>query len=294
LTDGQGGETLATTRRLKRPTRVDAHQHFWKYDPVAYAWIDDAMSVLKEDYLPDRLAPLLQRTGFHGSIAVQASTTVVETRHYLDLARANPFIRGVVGWVNLCAPDVAAILADLASDSKLVGIRHVVQGEADDFMLRSDFQRGIGVLASFGLSYDILVYARQLPAAIELARTFPEQRFVLDHLGKPPIRAGAIEPWRSHLRQLAAFPNVYCKLSGMVTEADWTTWTPAELLPYLDAAVDCFGPRRSMIGSDWPVCCLAGPYERVVAVVGDYVARLSPDEQNAILGGAAASFYRLV
>jgi L-fuconolactonase len=293
LIDERGGESLAATRRLKRPMRVDSHQHFWKYDPVAYAWIDESMSALKEDFLPERLAPLLQRSGFHGSIAVQASTTVAETRYYLELARANPLIRGVVGWVDLCAPDVGAILADLAHDPKLVGIRHVVQGEPDGFMGRADFQRGIGVLASFGLSYDILVYARQLPGAIELARAFPEQRFVLDHLGKPSIRAGAIEPWRTHLRQLAALPNVSCKLSGMVTEADWKTWTAPQLTPYLDTALECFGSRRAMIGSDWPVCCLAGPYERVVGVVSDYIAKLSVDEQDAILGGTAATFYRL-
>lgn len=293
MRDEQGGESLATTRRLKRPTRVDAHQHFWKYDPVAYAWIDDSMSLLKDDYLPERLAPLLQHNGFHGSIAVQASTTVIETRYYLELARENPYIRGVVGWVNLCAADVSAILADLARDSKLVGIRHVVQAEADDFMRRADFRRGIGLLASFGLAYDILVYARQLPAAIDLARAFPEQRFVLDHVGKPVIRAGAIEPWRTQLRQLSDLPNVYCKLSGLVTEADWQTWTPGVLAPYLDVALECFGSRRTMIGSDWPVCCLAGSYERVVGVVTDYVARLSADEQDAILGGTASTFYRL-
>jgi len=273
--------------------KIDSHQHFWKYDPVEYAWIDESMSVLKEDYLPDRLAPLLRTTGFDGTVAVQASTTVSETRYYLELAQAHAFIRGVVGWVNLCASDVPAILADLSAQPKLVGIRHVLQSEPDDFMARADFRRGIGSLAQFGLSYDILIFARQLPAAIDLARAFPEQRFVLDHLGKPAIRLAALEPWRRHIRQLAELPNVYCKLSGMVTEAHWRRWTPDDLAPYLEVALESFGPRRCMIGSDWPVCTLAGDYRRVTDVVSAYVSRLSLEDQSAILGGTAASFYRL-
>ncbi|HEY3593512.1 MAG TPA: amidohydrolase family protein [Polyangiaceae bacterium] len=293
MIDENSGERLAATRRLKRSMKIDAHQHFWEYDPRAYSWIDESMAVLKGNYLPERLAPLLQHNGFTGSIAVQASTTVTETRFYLELARANPFIRGVVGWVNLCAPDVSAVLADLSTDTKLVGIRHVVQGEADDFMYREDFRRGIGALAPFGLAYDILVYARQMPAALDLARAFPEQRFVLDHLGKPPIRDGELEPWRTHIRELAALPNVYCKLSGLVTEADWQHWTPGQLAPYLNVSLECFGARRAMIGSDWPVCTLAAPYERVVGVVLDFIEHLSPDEQSAIFGDTAASFYRL-
>ena len=273
--------------------KIDSHQHFWKYDPVEYAWIDESMSVLKEDYLPDRLAPLLRSTGFDGTVAVQASTTVSETRYYLELAQAHAFIRGVVGWVNLCASDVPAILADLSAQPKLVGIRHVLQSEPDDFMARADFRRGIASLAQFGLSYDILIFARQLPAAIDLARAFPEQRFVLDHLGKPAIRLAALEPWRRHIRQLAELPNVYCKLSGMVTEAHWRRWTPDDLAPYLEVALESFGPRRCMIGSDWPVCTLAGDYRRVTDVVSAYVSRLSLEDQSAILGGTAASFYRL-
>jgi L-fuconolactonase len=293
LIDEHSGEKLASTRRLKRPMKIDSHQHFWKYDPRSYAWIDESMSILQQDFLPERLAPLLLKAGFHGSVAVQASTTVSETRFYLELARANPFIRGVVGWVNLCASDVSAVLADLSADSKLVGIRHVVQGEADDFMGRADFRRGIAALAPFGLAYDILVYARQLPAAVDLARAFPEQRFVLDHIGKPPIKSGVIDPWRAHIRELASLPNVFCKLSGMVTEADWKRWTPAQLAPYFDVALDAFGPRRCMVGSDWPVCELASAYERTVGLVSDFTAQLAADEQSAVLGDTASSFYRL-
>lgn len=273
--------------------KIDSHQHFWKYDPVEYAWIDESMAVLKEDYLPERLAPILRSAAVDGTVAVQASTTVSETRYYLELAQAHAFIRGVVGWVNLCAPDVVAILADLSAQPKLVGIRHVLQAEPDDFMARADFRRGIGSLAQFGLSYDILVHARQLPAAIDLARAFPEQRFVLDHLGKPGIRLAALEPWRTHIRQLAELPNVYCKLSGMVTEANWKRWTPGDLAPYLDVALETFGARRCMVGSDWPVCTLAGDYMRVTDVVSAYISRLSLEDQSAILGGTAASFYRL-
>jgi L-fuconolactonase len=287
------GENLAATRRLKRPIRIDAHQHFWRYDAAHYAWIDESMSILQEDFLPERLEPLLQRNGFSGSVAVQASTSVAETRYYLELSDQHPSIRGVVGWVNLCAPDVEAVLADVARHPKLVGIRHVVQAEPADFMNRPDFRRGIGWLSRFGLAYDILIYARQLPAAIDLVRAFPEQRFVLDHIGKPPIRSGEIEPWRSQMRQLAASENVYCKLSGMVTEADWRSWKLADLAPYLEVALECFGPRRSMIGSDWPVCCLAGDYDRVIGAVTQYVSNLSPEEQSSIMGSTAASFYRL-
>jgi L-fuconolactonase len=273
--------------------RIDAHQHFWKYAAAEYAWIDQSMNALKDDFLPARLEPLLRAARFDGSVAVQASTTVAETRFYLELARTFPFIRGVVGWVDLCAPDAHAVLADLASDSKLVGIRHVLQSEPDDFMARPDFRRGIAALAEFGLSYDLLVVPGQLPAAVALARAFPEQRFVLDHLGKPPIRAGILEPWRTSVCRLAALPNVSCKLSGLVTEADWKRWKPAHLVPYLDTVLESFGPARSMIGSDWPVCSLAGPYEQVIAAVADYVAKLSPAEQGSIFGEAATLFYRL-
>jgi L-fuconolactonase len=217
-------------------TRIDAHQHFWRYSPETHGWIDDSMAVLKRDFLPEDLQPLLKRRGYDGCVAVQAELSVKETGWLLDLAGQHPFILGVVGWVDLCAADVAATLAPLARRTKLKGIRHVVQGEPDDFMLRPDFQRGIAALGPLGLKYDILVYHRQLPAALALVERFPEQPFVVDHLAKPDIKNGLREPWAAQMRALARRPNVSCKVSGLVTEADWRTWTVDQLEPYLDAS----------------------------------------------------------
>jgi len=272
--------------------RLDAHQHFWRYAPATHPWIDDSMAALKRDFLPDDLAPLLADAGFDGCIAVQAEQSTAETDWLLGLARRHGFVRGVVGWVDLRAPDCAAVLGEKAADSHLRGVRHIAQDEPDDrFLLRDDFGRGLAALEPLGLSYDILVYARQLPAAVELVRRFPRQRFVLDHLGKPDIRGGGFEAWRAHFRALAEADNVCCKLSGLVTEADWRAWTPADFVPYLDCALERFGADRLMIGSDWPVCLLAGSYEKTTAVVRDYLAALSSDERAAILGRTAARFY---
>jgi L-fuconolactonase len=271
--------------------RIDAHQHFWRYSPATHGWITDSMAVLKQDFLPPDLQPLLERRGYEGCVAVQAEMAVTETTWLLDLADRHPFIRGVVGWVDLCAPDVAATLAPLAQRSKLRGIRHIVQAEPDDFMRRPDFQRGIAALAPLGLTYDILVYHRQLPAALDLVERFPQQRFVIDHVAKPDIAAGLRHPWAPQMRALAGHPNVFCKASGLVTEAGWYSWTPAQLEYYLDVVFEAFGPERIMIGSDWPVCTLAADYDRTMAVVEDYVARLRGAAREAVLGGTAARFY---
>jgi L-fucono-1,5-lactonase len=274
--------------------RIDAHQHFWRYRPETHAWITDAMPQLKRDFLPADLQPLLSAAGFDGCVAVQAQQNVAETQWLLQLTDQHPFIRGVVGWVDLCGAHVADGLRRLAADPRLRGVRHVVQDEPDDrFMLRPEFQRGIAALAPLGLTYDILIYARQLPAAIELVQRFPQQRFVLDHIGKPQIRARHLDPWRSGITALAAHPNVSCKLSGMVTEADWAEWKPSDCMAYLDVVLSNFGAQRLMVGSDWPVCTLAGTYDDVMAVVTDYVGFLSPSEREAILGGNAARFYRI-
>ena len=276
------------------PARIDAHQHFWCYRPETHAWITEAMPQLKRDFLPADLQPLLAAAGFDGSVAVQAQQSVAETEWLLQLAEQHAFIRGVVGWVDLCAPDVADVLRRLAAHPRLRGVRHVVQDEPDDrFMLRPEFVRGIAALAQFRLTYDILIYARQLPAAVELVQRFPQQRFVLDHIGKPEIRDRHIAVWRDGMRALAAHPNVSCKLSGMVTEANWHGWKPSDFAAYLDVVFDCFGPQRLMIGSDWPVCTLAGSYGDVIAVVTDYISFLSPSERDAIRGGNAARFYGL-
>ena len=273
---------------------IDAHQHFWIYDPREYEWIDDSMAVLRRDFLPHDLKPELERAGFQGSIAVQARQTIEETRWLLELAESSPFILGVVGWVDLQSPDVRSQLQAFAKNPKLVGVRHVVQGEPDDrFLLRPEFLRGISALEEFDLAYDILIYTRHLPVAAEFVRRFPRQRFVLDHLAKPPIKNGALEPWTRGIRELAEFPNVLCKLSGMVTEADWRQWKPEHMAPYLDVAFECFGPQRLMIGSDWPVCTVASPYDRAMDVVKDYLASYPAAEQVAVLGENARRFWKL-
>jgi L-fuconolactonase len=273
---------------------IDAHQHFWVFDPLEYAWIDDAMAPLRRDFLPADLRPELQGEGIQGCIAVQARQTLAETRWLLELAKREPWIVGVVGWADLRSPRLRSDLESFGGDPRLVGLRHIVQDEPDDgFLLQPDFLRGISLLAELGLAYDILIYPRHLPAAVALASRFPDQRFVLDHLAKPPIKSGALLPWGKDIRELAFFPNVYGKLSGLVTEADCHHWTPDQIRPYLDVAFDCFGPRRLMLGSDWPVCTLAGGYSRVIHVVTDYLAGCSADERAAVCGGNAENFWRL-
>ncbi|MFP4249978.1 MAG: amidohydrolase family protein [Armatimonadota bacterium] len=250
---------------------LDAHVHLWEYDPPQYAWITDEMSAIKRDFTPENWRGAAEPLGFDGFIAVQARQTLEETQWLLERANEHDVIRGVVGWVDLHNPAVDEHLEILCDHTKLVGIRHVVQDEPDDrFMLQDDFLRGISKLGKCDLVYEILIYARQLPAAIEMVSHFPRQRFVLDHIGKPDIRGGEIEPWATDIRALAEHETVSCKVSGMVTEADWEAWTPDTLRPYLDVVFDAFGPERLMIGSDWPACLVAATYEEAVGVVMDY------------------------
>jgi L-fuconolactonase len=273
---------------------IDAHQHFWRYDQGEYGWIDDSMGALRRDFLPADLKPELERAGFQGCVAVQARQTLEETRWLLELAERAPFILGVVGWVDLRSPGVGFELEALAYESKLVGVRHVVQSEPDDrFLLQPEFLCGISILEEFDLAYDILIYAKHLPVAAEFVARFPKQRFVLDHLAKPPIKSGALDLWARGIRELAAFPNVYCKVSGLVTEADWQAWKPEDMRPYLDVAFECFGPNRLMIGSDWPVCTVAAPYSLVMDVVKNYISKYAAEERNAVLGGNAVKLWRL-
>lgn len=275
------------------PLRIDAHQHFWRYDPNTHAWIDDSMATLRRDFLPADLTPLLEAAGFDGSIAVQAQTNVAETYWLLALAAEHDVIRGVVGWVDLCASSISDDLARLSQNPRFVGVRHVIQSEPVGFMARDDFRRGIAVLADVGVAYDVLVYERQLGETLDLVRAFPRQRFVIDHIAKPDIKNGSFDSWRNGIEALAGEPNTWCKLSGMVTETDWSAWAPGTFTPYLDVVVQSFGPGRCMIGSDWPVCTLAGAYSSVVGVVADYASQLSPSERAMVMGGAAAGFYRL-
>ncbi len=273
---------------------IDAHQHFWMYSPAEYEWIDDSMAALRRDFLPDDFKRAMESTGFHGSVAVQARQTLEETRWLLELAERSPWILGVVGWVDLRSPDVRTQLKALAQNPKLVGIRHIVQSEPDDhFLLQPDFLRGISLLEEFDLAYDILIYTKHLPVAAEFVERFPRQRFVLDHLAKPPIKSGNIDSWAQGISRLASFPNVFCKLSGLVTEADWQDWQPAHITPFLDVAFESFGPDRLMIGSDWPVCLVAASYARAVNVVKSYLLQKKPDWQDRVLGGNARRFWRL-
>lgn len=272
--------------------RLDAHQHFWSYDAAQYPWIPLG-SALHRSWLPPDLAALQAPLGFTGSIAVQARQTLAESRWLLELADRHLHVRAVVGWVDLRSDRVAEQLAQLAAHPKFVGVRHVVQDEPDDFMLGAEFQRGIAALADFNLSYDLLIYPQQLPAAIALAERFPAQRFVLDHLAKPRVKLGEREPWASQLRRLAACPNVHCKVSGLLTEADHQAWQPAQFQPYLETVFAAFGVERLMYGSDWPVCLLAGSYQQVFAIVDDYAQGLSTEQRTALFGGNAAKFYRL-
>jgi L-fuconolactonase len=274
--------------------RLDSHQHFWRYRPETHGWIDDRMAILKRDFLPADLEPLLRAQGLVGCIAVQAAESLDDTRFLLSLAEHHPFIRGVVGWVDLFSPELPELLAELARHPAFKGVRHVAQNEPDDaFLAREDVVRGIAALEPFGLAYDLLIYARQLPAAIELVRRLPRQRFVLDHIAKPEIKAGRISPWKEQIHDLASFPNVLCKVSGMVTEAAWSGWTPSDFRPYLDVVFAAFGTERLMFGSDWPVCTLAADYATMARIVEDALAGRPAAEREAVLGGNAARFYRI-
>lgn len=273
---------------------IDAHHHFWKYDPAEYAWIGETMAALRRDFLPADLAREAAAAGVDGVVSVQARQSLAETRWLLGLADANAFIRGVVGWVPLVSPTVADALAEFTSRAKLKAVRHVLQDEPDDdYMLRPDFNAGVRALHPLGLAYDILIYERHLPQAIRFVDQHPGQVFVLDHLAKPRVRDNALSPWRENLRALAERPNVYCKLSGLATEADWQSWTPAQLWPYLDTALEAFGPRRLMFGSDWPVCLAAVGYGRWYHLVREFVTPLSPAERARVMGETAGEVYQL-
>jgi len=273
--------------------RIDAHQHFWIYNQREYDWIDETMASIRRDFLPADLRPELEDAGFAGSVVVQVRQTLEETRWLLELAEDNPFILGVVGWVDLRSPRLYQDLQSFAGKSKLVGIRHIVQSEPDDFLLDADFLRGISVLQEFDLAYDLLIYTKHLPLAAEFVKRFPRQRFVLDHLAKPPIRSRAIDLWARGMRELASFPNLHAKVSGLVTEADWRGWKPEDLRPYLDVAFESFGAKRLMIGSDWPVCTVAASYGQVVNLVKDYMSSYTAEDREAVFGGNAANFWRL-
>ena len=274
--------------------QLDSHQHFWVYDIRRHGWITDEMKVLKRDFLPSDLMPELRANGMAGCIAVQADQSEQETQFLLELASQYDVIRGVVGWVDLQSSEISGRLQHYSQFEKLCGFRHVVQAEADDgFMLRPEFCRGINALKKYSFTYDILIYARQLPAALELVSRFPDQPFVIDHIAKPSIRTGVLAPWAAQMRSLAEHSNVYCKVSGLITEADWRNWRIGDLLPYLNVVFETFGPERLMFGSDWPVCLLAGTYQQVKQLIENYIGKLSIKQKKDIFGLNAVRFYGL-
>lgn len=272
---------------------IDSHQHFWRYSAAAYPWIGADMERIARDFLPADLAAAARPEGIGGSVAVQARQSLEESRWLLELA-ADPFVRGVVGWVDLRSETVAEELARLAPHEKFVGVRHVVQDEPDPrFLLGAEFVRGLRRLPEFGLTYDLLLYPPQLPAAVELAALLPEQPFVLDHLAKPRVKTGEIAEWRRDIEALARHVNVSCKLSGLVTEAAWRGWKRSDFTPYLEVVLAAFGPDRLMYGSDWPVCLVAADYAEVAGIARDFLSRLSPAEQDLVWGGSATRCYGL-
>jgi len=273
--------------------RVDAHQHFWRYTGEEFGWIDDPMAAIRRDFMPADLLPRMNEAGIDATVAVQARQSLEETEWLLQLAGEHDWIAGVVGWAPLAGPDAEEALGRLSANAKLKGVRHVLQGEADEYFQGKEFNAGIGLLSRYSLTYDVLVFERQLPAAIQFIDRHPNQPFVLDHIAKPRIAARETEPWRTQIQELARRPHVVCKLSGMVTEADFHSWSLEDLRPYVETVLEAFGPRRLLFGSDWPVCTVASSYSGWVGVVNALLSDLSPDEQESVFGGNAAEFYRL-
>jgi len=273
--------------------RIDSHHHFWKFSNAEFGWIDDSMAVLRRDHLPAELAQEMAKAGVDGAVSVQARQTLEETRWLLDLADSHDFIKAVTGWAPIASPDFEKIMEPFLSRRKLRGLRHVVQDEAPGFLDGSDFNRGIGRLKAMNLTYDMLILERQLEEAIRFVDRHPDQTFVVDHIAKPRIKDGIIKPWRRHMAELAKRPNVYCKLSGMVTEADYSNWTEEQLKPYFDGALQTFGPGRLMLGSDWPVCRVGITYQRWFEILGAVISRFSPDERAAMESRNAVTAYGL-
>ena len=274
--------------------KIDAHQHFWKYDPVRDAWIDDRMQVLQRDFLPADLEPLLKEAGMAGSVAVQADQSETETLFLLELAETNPSVKAVVGWVDFRGENITERLAHFSEYKKLAGFRHIVQAEKDEhFLLRDNFCRGISALSAHDFTYDILVYPHQLNSVLQFVRRFPNQKFVIDHLTKPNIKDRQFSEWSSTMREIARQENVWCKVSGMVTEADWKHWEYEHFLPCLDLVTAAFGTKRLMYGSDWPVCLLAADYQQTFGLASRYYESFSTAEKEDIFGKVAQAFYRI-
>ena len=273
---------------------IDSHQHFWNYNPAKHAWIDDSMAVIRRDFLPSDLKKVYDDNDVDGCVAVQADQTLEETNFLIKLSEETSFIKGVVGWVDLRSEALEASLEQYKDISVLKGFRHIVQGEPDhNFLLRPSFLKGIQALQKNDYTYDILIFPHQLSAALEFVKRFPNMRFVIDHIAKPYIKDGFYDGWATLMKEIAKQENVFCKISGMITEADFNTWTPEQIHPYLDLVFEAFGTDRLMYGSDWPVCLVAGNYKKVKQLITNFIADLSPDEQSNIMGHNAIKFYNL-
>ena len=273
--------------------RIDSHQHFWKYNPERDAWITDDMNIIRKDFLPSDLKPLLEENRVEGCVAVQADTSNEETLFLLELAAQNPFIKGVVGWVDLLAEDLEETLEDYVKEAKLKGFRHILQAEPDGFMKNPKFVKAVNLLGSKGYCYDVLVTHKQLEETVAFASMIEETPLVIDHIAKPDIKNGEVEHWEKYMSQLAKQPYIYVKLSGMVTEADWKNWTSDDLKKYISTTLDLFGTERVMFGSDWPVCLVAASYRQVVDALEKVVNQLTVSEKASIFGSNASRFYNL-
>lgn len=273
---------------------IDSHHHFWKYDPIEYDWIDDSMKVIRKDFLPESLELTIREAGVDGVISVQARQSVEETSWLLEMARQNKFIKGVVGWLPLINDDIEVELEKYSGNKLLKGLRHVIQGEPDPkFMLRKDFNSGVSLLKKYSMAYDILIVERQLPNMIRFVDQHPDQVFVLDHIAKPLIAKHELSLWKENIQELAKRENVSCKISGMVTEADFNSWTPQQLQPYFDVVLEAFGADRLLFGSDWPVCLVATSYKNWMDLVQKSISELSKIEQAQIMGENAIRLYQL-
>ncbi|MFY0712502.1 amidohydrolase family protein [Seonamhaeicola sp. NFXS20] len=273
---------------------IDSHQHFWIYNPKTHEWIDDSMAVIRRDFLPSDLDKIYKENDVDGCIAVQADQTIKETEFLIKLSQENSFIKGVVGWVDLRSENLEKDLDNYSNINIVKGFRHIVQGEPDcNFLLRPSFLKGVSALEKYNYTYDILVYPHQLGATLEFIKRFPKQKFVIDHIAKPYIKDGFYDGWATLMQEIAKHENVYCKVSGMVTEADFDNWTPEQIKPYLNLVFKAFGTSRVMFGSDWPVCLVAGNYKEVKNLVTDFIADLSANEQANIMGLNAIKFYNL-
>ena len=273
---------------------IDSHQHFWKYKPSKHKWIDDSMSLIRKDFMPSDLKKVYNKNKIDGCIAIQAEQTLEETNFLLDLSKENTFIKGIVGWVDLRASNIDNTLEHYSNYKKIKGFRHIVQNEEDhNFLLRPEFLRGISYLEKYNYVYDILIFPHQLETTLEFVKKFPNHKFIIDHIAKPYIKDGLYDEWARLMLEISKYENVFCKISGMITEADYNLWTPEQITPYMDLILTSFGSKRILFGSDWPVCLVAGSYKKVKELVTNFISKLSENEKTNIMGKNAINLYNI-